>query len=147
MRRKAELFSTPIPSKSLNQGSFLSFSPSSISVKLSSLGVSLGKNEKEVVLSANVLKHVEYDRRKVSPSVSIKPFTSHIDDDEANDTLDGQLLSHLVGEVSEVDLDDGMLGSFDDLYATTRRSKSAKNKRNRSARKSERKSKNPIVSQ
>ena len=100
-----------------------------------------------MVLSANVLKHVEYDRRKVSPSVSIKPVTSHIDDDEANDILDGQLLSHLVGEVSEVDLDDGMLGSFDDLYVTGRRSKSAKNKRNRSTRKSERKPKHPIVSQ
>ena len=96
---------------------------------------------------ANVLKHVEYDRRKVLPSVSSRLAPSPVDDDEANDTIDGQLLSHLVGEVTEVDLDEAKLGSFDDLCATGRRSKSAKTKKNQSLRKSARKSKSPIVSQ
>ena len=112
---------------------------------MTSVGISLGKNEKEIGFSANVLKHVEYDRRKVSPSVSTKPVTPLIDDDEANDTIDGQLLSHLVGEVTEVDLDEAGLGSFDDLYATGRKSKYAKNKKNITSRKSAKKTKSLTV--
>ena len=69
----------------------------------------------------------------MSPGVSSRPVTSPVDDDDANDTIDGQLLSHLVGEVTEVDLDEAQLRSFDDLYATDRKSKFAKNKKNQSS--------------
>ena len=95
------------------------------------------------MLSANVLKHVEYDRRRVSPSISSWPVSSSVDDDAAHATIDGQLLSHLVGEVTEVDLDEAGLGSFDDLYASGRRSKSAKNKKNQTSRKNAQKVKIP----
>ena len=82
----------------------------------------------------------------MSPTVSAGPIPSPIDDDDVNATIDGQLLSHLVGEVTEVDMDETELGSFDDLYATGRRSKSTKNKKNKAARKSTKKSKSPTVS-
>ena len=54
-----------------------------------------------------------------------------IDDDSENATIDGQLLSHLVGAVTEVgvDEDEDGLGSFIDLYASSWKSKSAKNKK------------------
>ena len=58
------------------------------------------------MLSANVLKHVEYDRHRVSPIVSTRLVSSPIEDDDAHATIDGQLLSHLVGEVTEVDMDE-----------------------------------------
>ena len=145
MRRKAESFSTPVGT-SRHKQSFLSFSTSAVSSKLSAVGVSMGRSEKEVVLSANVLKHVEYDRLRVSPSVSKRQVLSPIVDDEANDTIDGQLLSHLVGEVTEVGLDESRLGSFDDLYASGRRSKSAKNNKKQASRKNAKKTTSPTVS-
>ena len=83
----------------------------------------------------------------MSPSVSSWSVASSVDDDDAHATIDGQLLSHLVGEVTEVDMDEAELGSFDELYATGRRSKSAKDKKNKAARKSAKKSKTPTVSQ
>ena len=54
MRHKAELYSTPVGTSQHKQ-SFLSFSTSTVSTKLSAVGVSMGRSEKEVVLSANVL--------------------------------------------------------------------------------------------
>ena len=92
------------------------------------------------------MNHVEYDRRRVSPSVLKRPVVSPIDDDEANDTIDGQLLSHLVGEVTEVDLDEARLGSFDDLYASGRRSKSTRNNKKHASRKNAKKTTSPTVS-
>jgi hypothetical protein len=46
-----------------------------------------------------------------------------------NATIDGQVLSHLVGAVTEVEVDEDGLGSLIDLYAFGRKSKSAKNKK------------------
>jgi hypothetical protein len=47
-----------------------------------------------------------------------------LDDEEDNATYDGKLLSHLVGTVSEVRLDEVRLGSICDLTSATRKSKS-----------------------
>ena len=56
-------------------------------------------------------------------------------------TVDGQLLSHLVGEVSEVDFDDTGLASMYELKASGQKSKSQR------SRKISCVSKYPIVSQ
>ena len=52
-----------------------------------------------------------------------------LEEDEATDNVDGQLLSHLVGEVSEVDLEGSGLGSIYDLHASGRKSRNASAKR------------------
>ena len=52
-----------------------------------------------------------------------------LDDDEADATIDGQLLSHLVGEVSEVSLDESSLRSAYDLHVTGRKSKGSNSKK------------------
>ena len=79
-------------------------------------------------------------------SVSSRRVTTPIDDDSANATIDGQLLSHLVGAVTEVGVDEDGLGFFIDLYASGRKSKSAKNKKAKISRKNVKLSKSPIVS-
>ena len=66
-------------------------------------------------MSANALRHMEVDRGKASPCVLSTPTTQPLDDDEATDNVDGQLLSHIVLDVSEVSLDETMLGSIYDL--------------------------------
>jgi hypothetical protein len=48
-----------------------------------------------------------------------------MDGEEAIATLDGQLLSSLVGVVSEVDFNESMLGSLYELKAYGQKSKSA----------------------
>ena len=100
MRRKALQFTPGMVSKSV---SFVSQSTPQLSSRLFNVGVSLGRNEKEVLVSANALRHMEVDREKVSPCVLSTPTSHPLDDDEATDNVDGQLLSHLVGEVTEVD--------------------------------------------
>jgi hypothetical protein len=50
-------------------------------------------------------------------------------EEEANVTMDGQLLINLVGIVSEVDLNEVMLSSLYDLQASGRKSKSSSNKK------------------
>jgi hypothetical protein len=100
-----------------------------ISFKLNSVGISLGKNDYEINVSANVLKHMEYDRLTVGPrSQNIADITES-DDEEAIATLDGQLLSSLVGVVSEVDFNDSTLGSLYELQASGRKSKSSSSSR------------------
>ena len=86
--------------------SFLSFSNTSIISKLNNVGVSLGNNENDISVSTNALRHLEYDRLKVTPRVFSKSFTSHLDEEELHATSDGQLLAHVVGEVSDVGLEE-----------------------------------------
>jgi len=90
---------------------------------------------------------VEYDRLKVYPGASSRSVTTPLDDEEANATIDGQLLSHLVGEMTEVGMDEVELGSIYDLHASGRKSKSAKDKKNKKMRKTAKQPKYPIVSQ
>ena len=81
-------------------------------------------------------------------SVSCKPATSIIDEEEMHATVDGHLLDHLVGEVAEVDSDDESgLSSLFELKASGRKSKSSSCKRNKKSFKRAKVSKIPIVSQ
>lgn len=64
------------------------------------------------------------------------------DDDEANASVDGQLLSHLVGAITEVGMDEDELGS---IYGSGQKSKSTKGKKVK--KKNAKKSRSPNVSQ
>ena len=79
-------------------------------------------------------------------SSDLKLVATPLDDDEVNGTIEGQLLSLLVGEVTEVGMDEDMLGSIYDLYASGQKSKSAKNKKGKNPRKTAKLSKSPSVS-
>jgi hypothetical protein len=124
--------------------SFLSFSSSSINSKLNSVGISLGSNANQINVSTRVLRHMEFDRLTVIPKASTQVDTTYLDEEDANTTSDGQLLSHLVGVVSEVGLDEHGLNSLYELKASNRKSKSSSNKK---PRKRSKFSKSPIVSQ
>jgi hypothetical protein len=50
-------------------------------------------------------------------------------EEEANATVNSQLLFNLVGIVSEVDLNEAMLGSLYELQASVQKSKSSSNKK------------------
>ena len=78
-----------------------------------------------------ILRHLEYDRLTVTPKRSAKSLTPHEDEEELNDTIDVQLLSHLVGDVSEEGLDEAMLSSLYDLKASARKSKSDSKKKSK----------------
>ena len=124
--------------------SFLAFSNTAIFSKLNNVGVSLGKNEKDISISTNALKHLEYDRLKVTPRVSSKSYTSHTDEEELHATSDGQLLSHLVGAVSDVGLDEPELSSL--ITTSGRKSKTARSEKDSKTHKRAKCSKSPIVS-
>ena len=124
--------------------SFLLFSSHVISSKHNSLGVSLGSSEKEISVSTRVFKHMEFNRLMVIPKDSTMLDSTYLDEEEAISTSDGQLLSHLVGEVSEVGLDEDDLYSLYELKASRRKSKSSSNKK---PRKRSKIPKFPIVSQ
>jgi hypothetical protein len=109
--------------------SYLNFSTPDVYSKLSSVGVKLGNNLAEINLSTNVLRHMEFDRLKVSPKLHDVVDDTDLDDEEANATMDGQLISNLVGIVSEGDMNEAMLGSLYELQASCRKSKSSSNKK------------------
>jgi hypothetical protein len=124
MRRKAAK-NLDFSGMNSSSSSFVSLPTNVISSKLNSVGISLGKNDYEVNVSANVLKHMEYDRLTVGPKSQNIVDITETDDEEAIATLDGQLLSSLVGVVSEVDFNDSTLGSLYELQASGRKSKSS----------------------
>jgi hypothetical protein len=72
----------------------------------------LGKSVNAISVSANALRRMKFDRIKLTPTILGKPDTVVSDDDEEEvySFSDGQLLSHLLGEVLEVGLDDVALG-------------------------------------
>jgi hypothetical protein len=90
---------------------------------------------------------MEFDRFKLSPTILSKHDTllSDEDDDEVYSVSDGQLLTHLVGEVSEVGLDDETLGSCIELKAAERKSRASSIKRNVWPNKKAKTTKSPIV--
>jgi hypothetical protein len=96
---------------------------------LSSLGVSLGNSSRDISVSASVLKHMKYDRLMVVSKVSTVSENPFLDDEEANATMDVQLLSSLVEVVSEVVLDEIDLSSLYELRASGRKSKTSAEKR------------------
>ena len=70
------------------------------------------------------------------PKDSCKPLISQMDEEELHDTIDVQLLSHLVGDVSERGLDEATLSSLYDLKASGRKSKAdSLKKKNKTPRK------------
>jgi hypothetical protein len=101
--------------------SFVSLSTPVISSKLNAVGIRLGKNANEVCLSANVLRHMEYDGLTVSPKLQNTVENTGLDEEEAIATIDGQLLSNLVGVVSEIDLEETMPGSLYDMLIRLKR--------------------------
>ena len=50
------------------------------------MSASLGKNDNDISFSTNALKHLEYDRLKVTPRVSSKSYASHTDEEELHAT-------------------------------------------------------------
>ena len=76
-----------------------------------------------------VRRHMEFDRLTVIPKASAMSPATYLDEDDANATSDGQLLSHLVGEVSEVGLD--VDSPLYELKESARKSKSSSNKRSK----------------
>jgi hypothetical protein len=122
----------------------LSLSSQSIKANLNNVGISMSNNRNDIDVSTRVLKLMEFDRLTVIPKVSTVLDTTYQDDEEANARTDGQLLSHLVGEVSEIGLDENGLYSLYELKASGRKSKSSSNKK---PRKRSKYSKSPIVSQ
>ena len=146
--KSSSAWTEPTPAGSaIPHSSFFAFSSSKISPNLAKLGLNLGRIEDEFVVSTNAMKHMEYDRLKVYPCASSRSVTTPLVDDEVNAIIDGQLLSHLVGEVKKVDLDEDELGSIYDLHASGRTSKSAKDKKNKKMKKVEKQPNYPIVSQ
>jgi hypothetical protein len=123
MRRKAAM-NLDFSGMCSKSSSFISLPTPVLSSKLNAVGIRLGKNVDEVCLSANVLRRMEYDRLTVRPKPQNVAMNAESDEEEANATMDGQLLSSLVGVVSEVDFDETMPGSLYDLCASGRKSKS-----------------------
>jgi hypothetical protein len=90
MRRKAEInldyLGIISPSKSK---SFLSFSTPMISSKLASVGVNIGRNDKEISFSSNALRRMEVDHLTVIPKDSAFSCTTYDDNEKAIATSDG----------------------------------------------------------
>jgi hypothetical protein len=135
MHRKATVnFDSPGTFKSAK--SFLSFSTPHSTANLNSVGVSLGNSVNDIHVSTKSLRHIEFDRLKVTPKALSKSDTTLInEDEELHANTDGQLLSHLVGEVSKVDFDEATVGSIYELTALGRKSNSFSTKRNVGSRK------------
>jgi hypothetical protein len=68
-------------------------------------------------------------RIKVVPKHQNVVDNTELDDEEANATMDDQLISSLVDIVYEVDLDETMLDSLYELQASSQKSKSSSNKK------------------
>jgi hypothetical protein len=126
MRRKAAM-NLDYSGMASKPSSFISLPTPVLSSKLNAVGIKLGKNINEVNLSANVLRHMEYDRLTVDPKLRDIADITELDEEEAIATLDGQLLSSLVGVVSEIDFDKTRLGPLYDLQASGRKSKKSLN--------------------
>ena len=87
----------------------------------------MGSSSKEINVSFNALKWVEVDRVTVQPNnkradTILNPFDLSDEEDSENDNM---LLSHLIKDITDVDLDDPDLGMrICDLKVTGRKSKS-----------------------
>jgi len=99
--------------------------------KLKSIGISMGSSSKEIIVSSNALKRIEVDKVKVQPKnkradTDLNPFDLSDEEDPENEN---RLLSHLIKDITDVDLDDLDLGMrICDLKVTGRKSKSTAKK-------------------
>jgi hypothetical protein len=129
MRRKAQInldyFGTISPSKAK---SYLSFSTPVNESKFCSVGIKLGSSEKDISISSSVLRRMEVDRLTVTPKVLTFSNKTYIDDEEEFDTTDGQLLSQLIGDVSDVIMAEARLSSLYELKASGQKSRSCSSK-------------------
>ena len=91
----------------------------------------MGTSSKEISDSFNALKRIKVDRVKVQPKgkradTVINPFDWSDEEESENDN---RLLSHLIKDITIVDLDDPDLGTrICDLKVTDRKSKSSSKK-------------------
>jgi hypothetical protein len=88
-----------------SSSSFIDFPDSRISSNLGSVGISMGRHSEEISVLANVLRHLEQGRLTVITKVSNELETPFLEEEEVDVILDGQLLSSLVGGITEVDLE------------------------------------------
>jgi hypothetical protein len=58
---------------------------------------------------------MEFAQLKVTLKISSKSYTSHLGEEELHATVDDQLHSHIIGEVSEVFMDEAVFNSVYDL--------------------------------
>jgi len=81
---------------------------------LNSIGISMGSTPKTIKVFYNALKHIEIDKIKVQPkagragSGEVNPFSLSDGEDSEDDS---SLLSRLVKDITNVDLDDLDLGT------------------------------------
>ena len=109
-----------------------SFDNSKVSSNITRLGVSLGRNENEIDFSVKALKQVEFDRLTVAPKsrILVDPLVSDEEDEESDANHEGRLLSHLVQDATEVDLEDTMRDTMlCELVASVRKNKSSSGKK------------------
>ena len=98
---------------------------------LKSIGISMSSSSKEISVSSNALKRIEVDKVKVQPKnkkadTVLNPFDLSDEEDLENEN---KLLSHLIKDITNVDLDDPDLGMrICDLKVTGRKSKSTAKK-------------------
>jgi hypothetical protein len=114
--------------------------------KLASVGVNIGSNDREISFSSNALRRMEVDRLTVIPKDSAFSCTTYDDDEEEIATSDGQLLSHLIGEVSDVIMDEARLSSLYELKASGRKFGSCSSKKGKKPKKQAKVSPSTIVS-
>jgi hypothetical protein len=71
--------------------SFLTFPTPLIAANLNNVGVHLGRSVNSISVSANTLRCIEYDRIKLTPTISSKPYAlvSDEDDEEVYAISDG----------------------------------------------------------
>jgi hypothetical protein len=125
MRCKAEANLDP-PGIISSTKSILSLATPVILAKLNNIGVSLDNSFDAILVSTKVLKHMKFDRLRCSPTVLRRSSPSLIDDDkEVYAISDGQLLTHLVGDVLEMGLDETLLGSCYEVQASDQKSRSS----------------------
>jgi hypothetical protein len=96
----------PLP---LSLNLFLSFSAPTISSKINSLGIKIGSNEKDISISSNVLRHMEFECLTIISKVSTLSHTTYLDEAEAISTIDYQLLSNMISKVSAIVMDEASL--------------------------------------
>ena len=99
---------------------------------LNSIGIFMGSTPKTIKVSYNALKHIKIDKIKVQPkagtagSGEVNPFSLSDGEDSEDDS---SLLSRLVKDITNVDLDDLDLGTkICDLKVSGRKSKSSSKK-------------------
>jgi hypothetical protein len=83
-----------------------------MSSKINSVRIRNGSYVDETNVFINVLRHMEYDHLRVHSKLSNVVDNTDLDKEEANVTMYGQLLSNLVDVLSELDLDEAVLGSL-----------------------------------